>query len=47
MIRNVSLKALVILVLLFLTISIGAPWGTDLYYVNLLDYKYILLLCFC
>jgi O-antigen ligase len=46
MIRNVSLKALVILVLLFLTISIGAPWGTDLYYVNLLDYKVYLVALF-
>ncbi len=39
MIKNTSFNALVILVLLFLTIAIGAPWGTDLYYVNLLKYK--------
>lgn len=39
MLNNTSNNALILIGILLLLITIGAPWYTDLYYVNLLDYK--------
>lgn len=39
MLNNTSNNALILIGILLLVIAVGAPWYTDLYYVDLVDYK--------